>query len=73
MQLNPVQLDSRIKIRDVAVGKDHVIVATQEGIVYTWGAGSKGQLGHGNFESLAKPKVVEALKGKSIVRCIPSY
>ena len=68
MDLNPVQLDSRIRIKDVAVSKDHVIVATHESIVYTWGSGAHGQLGHGNLESFVKPKVVEALKGKSIVR-----
>ena len=52
----------------VAVGRNHVIVVTTEGVVYTWGDGQKGQLGHGHLESLVKPQVVEALKGKSIVK-----
>ena len=52
----------------VAVGSDHVIVVTVERMVYTWGEGSKGQLGHGSLESRQAPVLVEALKGKSIIR-----
>ena len=50
------------------MGNDHVIVVTMERMVYTWGSGSKGQLGHGNLEDTQKPELVEALKGKSIIR-----
>ena len=52
----------------VAVGNDHVVVVTMERAVYTWGDGSRGQLGHGTTDSLVKPELVEALKGKSITR-----
>lgn len=52
----------------VVVGNDHVIVVTVERIVYTWGDGSKGQLGHGTTESKVKPELVEALKGKSVIK-----
>ena len=52
----------------VAVGTDHVIVVTIERMIYTWGDGSKGQLGHGDLEPRMKPSLVEALKGKSIIR-----
>ncbi|ESO84092.1 hypothetical protein LOTGIDRAFT_54111, partial [Lottia gigantea] len=50
-----------------AVGPDHVIVVTTEEQVYTWGEGSKGQLGHGNTESKGRPELIEALNGKCIV------
>ena len=53
-----------------AVGADHVIVVTMESQVFTWGEGSKGQLGHGDTESVVKPKQVEALRGKSIARSV---
>jgi alpha-tubulin suppressor-like RCC1 family protein len=52
----------------VSIGNDHVIVVTTERIVYSWGNGSKGQLGHGNLESKMKPSLVETLKGKSIIK-----
>ncbi|CAH1787997.1 unnamed protein product [Owenia fusiformis] len=69
MQLHPIDLmHSKIKIREVAVGGDHVIVVTMERMVFTWGEGSKGQLGHGSLESSDMPQMVEALKGKSITK-----
>jgi alpha-tubulin suppressor-like RCC1 family protein len=45
-----------------------VIVVTTESQVFSWGEGSKGQLGHGDTVSLTKPKAVEALTGKLITR-----
>ncbi len=52
----------------MAVGEDHVTVVTTERMVYTWGDNSKGQLGHGDLEYRNRPRLVEALKGKSIIR-----
>lgn len=54
----------------MAVGEDHVIVVTMERMIYTWGDNSKGQLGHGDLEYRDRPDLVEALKGKSIIRCV---
>ncbi|ELT94624.1 hypothetical protein CAPTEDRAFT_225863 [Capitella teleta] len=68
MALTPIMLPSKTKIRDVAVGSGHVIVITVERMVFTWGRGSKGQLGHGNLESCHVPSLVEGLKGKSIIQ-----
>lgn len=34
--------------------------------VYTWGAGSYGQLGHGNNNDVKQPKLVESLHNKNI-------
>lgn len=47
-----------------------MIVVTMERQVYTWGEGSRGQLGHGNEESRHKPQLVDTLKGKSICRYV---
>ena len=52
------------------MSSDHVIVVTVEQMVYTWGQGNKGQLGHGDLESRNSPEIVDALKGKSIVRWV---
>ncbi|CAE1157357.1 Serine/threonine-protein kinase nekl-2,Serine/threonine-protein kinase Nek8,Serine/threonine-protein kinase Nek3,Serine/threonine-protein kinase Nek1,Serine/threonine-protein kinase Nek5,Serine/threonine-protein kinase Nek2,Probable serine/threonine-protein kinase nek3,Serine/threonine-protein kinase Nek4 [Acanthosepion pharaonis] len=64
----PVFLPSRIRIRQVAVGRDHVIVISMEKLVYSWGEGVKGQLGHGNTVSCKEPELIESLKGKAISR-----
>jgi len=45
-----------------------MIVVTMEHMVYTWGQGDKGQLGHGDLESRTNPEMVTALQGKSVVR-----
>ena len=34
------------KVVDVACGIDHVVVVMEDGVVYGWGNGRKGQLGH---------------------------
>jgi len=40
-----------------------------EMLVYSWGEGKRGQLGHGETEAWRQhPEVVEALRGKSINR-----
>ena len=52
----------------VSVGSSHVMVVTVERMVYSWGDGSKGQLGHGNLESTQKPCHVETLQSKSVVK-----
>ncbi|XP_041376669.1 uncharacterized protein LOC121389122 [Gigantopelta aegis] len=59
-------LPPRMKIRQVAIGPNHVVVITMEHQVYSWGEGNHGQLGHGNQERLSQPVIIEALKGKSV-------
>ncbi|XP_071479348.1 uncharacterized protein [Diadema antillarum] len=63
-----VELPSILKIRQVAVSSTHVALVTYERVVYSWGEGTKGQLGHGDLEPRKNPTSVEALKGKSITR-----
>lgn len=46
-----------------------MIVLTSESLVYTWGDGRRGQLGHGKLETwIDKPLCVDSLKGKNITR-----
>jgi len=45
----------------VAAGCYHSAAVTDQGEVFTWGDGSKGQLGHGTFATLLGPLPVEAL------------
>lgn len=43
--------------------------------MYTWGAGARGQLGHGSLQPYPLPKLVAALRGKHIrsVACGPFH
>jgi E3 ubiquitin-protein ligase HERC2 len=44
---------SKEKITDVAVGTLHVLVATKNGDIYSWGDNDEGQTGQGKFEVLS--------------------
>uniref|UniRef100_UPI00398E6731 serine/threonine-protein kinase Nek9-like n=1 Tax=Pristiophorus japonicus TaxID=55135 RepID=UPI00398E6731 len=69
LKLCPIEgLPAKIKIRQVAVTDNHMIAVAAEMAVYTWGNNLKGQLGHGDLQSRSRPQLVEALKGKFIVR-----
>ena len=69
ISLTPVQLPPRSRIQQVAVSSTHMVALTTEGLVFTWGEGRKGQLGHGELENWrSHPTCVEALKGKAITR-----
>ncbi|XP_034541349.1 RCC1 domain-containing protein 1-like [Notolabrus celidotus] len=56
-------LSQHLKAKSLALSAEHAILLTASGVVYTWGAGSHGQLGHGGLTSEEDPRVVEALWG----------
>jgi alpha-tubulin suppressor-like RCC1 family protein len=56
----------------VAAGKHHSMALTATGCLYSWGKGDKGQLGHGDKENVAVPRVVggiDAVVGMSGGTC----
>lgn len=58
-------------IVQVSAGNNHSLVLTEDGNVYSWGAGFYGQLGtgiSGNGSSRPTPQHVTALSGKNIVQ-----
>jgi RCC1 and BTB domain-containing protein len=57
-----------MQIVDVATGGFHSAALTDQGLLYTWGGGDKGQLGHGDENSQNMPMAVEALRGKRVVK-----
>ncbi|KAL6615859.1 hypothetical protein ACP70R_038129 [Stipagrostis hirtigluma subsp. patula] len=57
-----------IQVLSVACGSWHSVLTTSGGKVYTFGDGTFGVLGHGNRESIAYPKEVEALNGFRTVK-----
>ena len=49
------------EIRDIACGGSHSAAIGNTGIIYTWGHGLYGRLGHGNNLTQLKPKPVSIL------------
>ena len=64
----PRQIEfKRKRIARVACGPDHSAAISEQGEVLTWGAGSYGNLGHGDNTDIPMPKLVEALLGKMCI------
>ncbi|MBN3325201.1 NEK8 kinase, partial [Atractosteus spatula] len=59
---------SGVTIKSVSCGDLFATCMTGKGIVMTFGSGSNGCLGHGNFNDVAQPKIVEALLGYELVQ-----
>ena len=55
------------KVTQVSAGRMHSAVLLENGLVYTWGCGHDGALGHGNKSKQTEPKLVETLKDKRAV------
>eukprot|EP00611_Tribonema_gayanum_P013137 TRINITY_DN2393_c1_g1_i2.p1 TRINITY_DN2393_c1_g1~~TRINITY_DN2393_c1_g1_i2.p1 ORF type:complete len:688 (-),score=224.31 TRINITY_DN2393_c1_g1_i2:641-2704(-) len=50
--------------KQVACGFAYTAAVTNDGDLYTWGAGENGRLGHGNAQDKLLPTEVEALHGR---------
>lgn len=65
-------------VRGVAVGISaanfHTVSVTQSGEVFTWGGNGHAQLGYGTSDASgsARPRVVEALRGRHVVKASAS-
>uniref|UniRef100_A0A1B0AIV8 HECT-type E3 ubiquitin transferase n=1 Tax=Glossina pallidipes TaxID=7398 RepID=A0A1B0AIV8_GLOPL len=56
------------KVVSIATGSLHCVACTDTGEVYTWGDNDEGQLGDGTVSAIARPRLVQALVGKHIVK-----
>ncbi|KAJ3596966.1 hypothetical protein NHX12_003366 [Muraenolepis orangiensis] len=56
-------LAPQLKAVSLALGAEHAVLLSGSGIVYTWGIGSHGQLGHSGLTPEKEPRPVEALCG----------
>lgn len=56
-----------ISCKQVATGLSFTVILTRNGLVYTCGSNTHGQLGHGDTTDRAAPKIVELFKGPSPV------
>ena len=58
-----------IKAKEVACGESHTLIRTEDGRVYSFGAGTSDKLGHGNEEDRFTPTLIkEPLGGKFFVQ-----
>lgn len=55
-------------IRHVSCAEHHAAAVSETGVLFTWGKGQNGRLGHGGAENELLPKVVEALVGHHVVQ-----
>lgn len=70
-QLRPKRIESLrgANMVSVAAGGAFSLALSGDGVLYSWGCGSSGQLGHGDTSSRLVPTPVEAL-GAHRVRCM---
>jgi len=58
------------KIVAITCGESHTVLLSEENKVFTFGDGSRGQLGHGSRRSFAKPKRVDSLTGLRVAQVV---
>ncbi|XP_026166477.1 probable E3 ubiquitin-protein ligase HERC3 isoform X2 [Mastacembelus armatus] len=52
----------------VSCGKDHTTILTKDGVVFTFGSGQYGQLGHNSFRDELRPRIVAELWGAKVTK-----
>jgi alpha-tubulin suppressor-like RCC1 family protein len=60
----PLRVPTPLSIMDVkqiSCGLTHCGLVTESGLVFTWGAGDQGMLGHGNRQTVMAPKSIVTL------------
>ncbi|KAI3429155.1 uncharacterized protein J3R85_008573 [Psidium guajava] len=65
----PARVEGKIAdsfVEEIACGSYHVAALTSKGEIYTWGKGSNGQLGHGEYDNRSTPTLVGFLKDKQV-------
>ncbi len=62
----------------IAAGRVHSLAcvdAADDGapLIFTWGSGRNGRLGHGDQEDAERPRVVEALRGRQVLQAAAGH
>uniref|UniRef100_A0A914PTL3 non-specific serine/threonine protein kinase n=1 Tax=Panagrolaimus davidi TaxID=227884 RepID=A0A914PTL3_9BILA len=57
-----------IRVKQLAVGHEHILMLTIDNVVYAWGDNKFGQLGLGDRRPRLQPVRIEILDGKDITR-----
>ena len=55
------------KVVGTSAGNEHTVVWTEDGMIFTFGNGADGRLGHGGEEIEMVPRAVEGLAGMKVV------
>ena len=58
----------KTRIRSVDIGGCFGSAVDSSGKLWTWGANSSGELGHGDFKTRDKPTIVEKLANKTVTK-----
>lgn len=61
MRTTPDQINTLTDIIDIDAGESHAIALKSDGTVWTWGQGSYGALGHGDWSNDTIPQMVAGL------------
>ena len=64
-------LEGKIIVQ-IACGAVHSLALSSEGVLFAWGCGGCGQLGHGSREEYSFPSNVESLLGYMVVKIVHS-
>ena len=48
--------------KEISCGYAHTIGITANGELCSWGCGEYGQLGHGNEDSVGRPKIIDSVQ-----------
>ncbi|XP_012502611.1 PREDICTED: E3 ISG15--protein ligase HERC5 [Propithecus coquereli] len=56
------------KVEFLTCGGSHTALLTQDGLVFTFGAGKYGQLGHSSTQNELRPRLVTELTGKRVTQ-----
>ncbi len=59
-------VSTRVEVKAIAAGRDHTLLLTGSGRVYSWGSNRRGQLGHSDFSSSALPRMVSVKNVRKI-------
>lgn len=63
-------MNSRAVVNNICCGKDHTLLLTGSGRVFSWGDNKRGQLGHSQFESSVVPRLVQGHGSTDTVRYV---
>lgn len=73
---SPIQVSSltSVKVVGVACGNNFTLAYTSDGVVYSWGCGRHGVLGHGDIDDRLSPSKLETdFGGGGVVQCSAGF
>ena len=72
-ELKPRPRKQSLVVATAQAGGQHTVALSNEGQVYTFGAGQSGRLGHGNDKNQLVPTLVAALEFEEVVSIASGY